>query len=76
MDRVRFGLDNNDGRYIAGVIVTPIGRISASCGVASPPGFEGMLPLPRVSLSGEGMSLQLLKFGGGSVDDYAMCRSS
>jgi hypothetical protein len=23
-----------------------------------------------------GMSLRLLKFGGGSVDDYAICRSS
>jgi hypothetical protein len=24
----------------------------------------------------QGMSLRLLKFGGGSVDDYAICRSS
>ena len=27
-------------------------------------------------LKGRGMSLRLLKFSGGSVDDYAICRSS
>jgi hypothetical protein len=29
-----------------------------------------------VTLSFVGMSLRLLKFSGGSVDDYAICRSS
>jgi hypothetical protein len=32
----------------------------------------GLTPVPL----GRGMSLRLLKFSGGSVDDYAICRSS
>jgi hypothetical protein len=36
---------------------------------------RGLMVIPSREPSG-GMSLRLLKFGGGSVDDYAICRSS